>query len=401
MPKLLTSAPRYRRHKATGQAVVRLDGRDIYLGKHGTAASREAYKRFLAQWSQHGGQLPAPKHTATVAELVVAYVEFANRYYRKDGKVTDEVRMLKTTLKIVRKLYGRTPAAEFGPLALKACREQMITQDWCRTHINKQVDRVKRAFKWATENEMVPGTVYEALRCVAGLKRGRTEAREGLKVKPISDTDVLATMEHLPAVVADMVQLQRLTGARPGEICDIRPGDINRKADPWEYVPQSHKTEHHDRPRVIFLGPKAQKLLLPYLLRPADSYCFSPREAESKRRAAQHEARQTPINCGNRPGTNRKAKPRRIAGEKYDRNSYARAVRRAAVAAVVGTWSPHRLRHTFATEVRKSYGLEAVQVCLGHSKADTTQIYAERVDGGSKQRRGAAEKSSAGLVKFS
>ena len=44
----------------------------------------------------------------------------------------------------------------------------------------------------------------------------------------------------------------------------------------------------------------------------------------------------------------------------------------------VGTWSPHRLRHTFATEVRKSFGLEAVQVCLGHSQAAVSEIYAER-----------------------
>jgi integrase len=286
--------------------------------------------------------------------------------------------MIKTVLKIVRELYGRTPAADFGPLALKACREQMIDKDWCRSHINKQVDRVKRCFKWATENEMIPGSVYEALRCVAGLKRGRTEAREGRKVMPISDRDIAATINNLQPVVADMVQLQRLCGARPSEICDMRPCDINRKADPWEYVPQSHKTEHYDRPRVVFLGPRCQQLLLKYLLRPADAYCFSPREAEAKRRAALHEARKVPLSCGNRPGSNKKARPCRTPGDKYDRNSYARAVRRAAQKAGVKNWSPHRLRHTFASEVRKQFGLEAVQVCLGHSQARVSEIYAQR-----------------------
>jgi hypothetical protein len=93
----------------------------------------------------------------------------------------------------VSELYGRTGAAEFGPLALKACREKMIEADWCRTHINKQIDRVKRCFKWATENEMVPDSVYETLRCVAGPKRGRTEAREGRKVIPISDAEIAAS----------------------------------------------------------------------------------------------------------------------------------------------------------------------------------------------------------------
>src|SRR5207253_2014030 len=41
-------------------------------------------------------------------------------------------------------------------------------------------------------------------------------------------------------------------------------------------------------------------------------------------------------------------------------------------------WHPNQLRHTFATRVRKQHGLEAAQVLLGHSRADVTQIYAEK-----------------------
>ena len=41
-------------------------------------------------------------------------------------------------------------------------------------------------------------------------------------------------------------------------------------------------------------------------------------------------------------------------------------------------WHPNQLRHTFATAVRKQHGLEAAQVLLGHSRADVTQIYAEK-----------------------
>jgi hypothetical protein len=91
-------APRYRLHKRTGQAVVTIDGKDIYLGKHRSAASHEAYRRKVAEWMQHGGRLPASKHEATVTELVVAYTEFATGYYRKNGKPTDEVRLIKTAI---------------------------------------------------------------------------------------------------------------------------------------------------------------------------------------------------------------------------------------------------------------------------------------------------------------
>ena len=43
-------------------------------------------------------------------------------------------------------------------------------------------------------------------------------------------------------------------------------------------------------------------------------------------------------------------------------------------------WHPNQLRHTFATKVRRmpDGGLEAVQVLLGHSRADVTQVYAAR-----------------------
>jgi site-specific recombinase XerC len=42
------------------------------------------------------------------------------------------------------------------------------------------------------------------------------------------------------------------------------------------------------------------------------------------------------------------------------------------------TWHPNQLRHSFATEARRRFGLEAAQVSLGHAAADVTQVYAER-----------------------
>jgi len=213
---------------------------------------------------------------------------------------------------------------------------------------------------------------------VSGLRKGRTTAKESKPVLPVEGDALEATLEYLSPTVRAMVLLQRFTGARPSEICELQPGDINRTGKVWEYIPRSHKTEHHDKPRVIFVGPKGQEILLPYLLRSLDAFCFSPTEAEAKRRALQHANRKTPLSCGNRPGRNTKKKPKRRPREKYDVVTYGRAIRRAAEKAGVASWSPHQLRHAFATEVRKTHGLEAVQCCLGHSKAAITEIYAER-----------------------
>src|SRR3954468_10626407 len=42
---------------------------------------REAYNGLKAEWLQNGGQLSTAPHEATVAEVVVAYTEFATGYY--------------------------------------------------------------------------------------------------------------------------------------------------------------------------------------------------------------------------------------------------------------------------------------------------------------------------------
>ena len=42
--------PKYRRHKPTGQAVVTLSGKDHYLGKWNTAASKAEYDRLIGEW---------------------------------------------------------------------------------------------------------------------------------------------------------------------------------------------------------------------------------------------------------------------------------------------------------------------------------------------------------------
>ena len=201
-----------------------------------------------------------------------------------------------------------------------------------------------------------------------------------------------------------MVRLQRLTAMRPAEVCILRPCDIDRSGETWTYRPESHKTEHRDRDRIVFIGPKAQGVLLRYLARDSAMYCFRPIDSEAKRRAEVHTNRKTPLSCGNRPGSNRRSKPRRSAGECYTTASYRRAINRGCDKAFPHPklgyklrssftdaekrelrkwqsqhhWSPNQLRHTAATEIRKHYGLEAAQVILGHSQLGVTQVYAER-----------------------
>src|SRR5262249_19872488 len=134
---------------------------------------------------------------------------------------------LRDAIKIVRELYGHTAAKDFGPLALKACRQKMVEKGWSRTYTNHQIGRVRRIFRWAAEEELLPASVHQNLLPVAGLRFGKTAARETKKVRPVTPEQVAATLPFLPPAIRAMVQLQQLTGARPTEICLIRPLDLD------------------------------------------------------------------------------------------------------------------------------------------------------------------------------
>ncbi|MCA9261283.1 MAG: tyrosine-type recombinase/integrase [Planctomycetales bacterium] len=378
MPKLIHAIPRYRKHRASGQAVVTLSGIDHYLGPHGTAASRREYDRLVGEWLARDRRTLRGDSQTTVAMLLAAYWKHAKRYYRTGAKSTGEIEALKVALRPLKRLYAVTPADDFGPLALCALREQLISEGRSRTGINQAIGRIRRVFKWGVAQQLVSPEVWHALQSVDGLRQGRTAAKETEPVRPIDDATVDATLKHASDVVGDMVRLQRLTGARPTEICDIRPCDIDRTGDVWLYRPESHKNSHRGKDRVIPLGKRAQGILLRRLARDSEAYCFSPADAEAKRRAVQHAQRKTPLSCGNAPGRKKPRKTSRTIGGRYDVNSYRRAIHRACDAAGVPRWSPNRLRHAAATQVRKQFGLEAAQLLLGHAQADVTEIYAER-----------------------
>jgi site-specific recombinase XerC len=66
------------------------------------------------------------------------------------------------------------------------------------------------------------------------------------------------------------------------------------------------------------------------------------------------------------------------SGKWFDRQSYPKAIAKACKRHGIQHWHPNQLRHTTATKVRQQFGLEAAQVIHGHSRADVTQVYAER-----------------------
>jgi integrase len=371
--------PKYRHYKPKNLAMVVIRGKAHYLGRYDSPESWESYHRLLADFhssspvASPSPDPPDPDVGPTIDELLIGYWDrHVTSYYVKDGRPTSEQDNIRQALRFVRSLYGQTPAREFGPLALKAVRRTMIDAGRCRKLINKDTHRVRGMFRWAVGEELYPGPSMQALDEVMALEKGRSDAKERPPVAAVAEEVVQATLPHLSPQVAAMVRLQLLSAARPGEVAAIRPRDVDRSdAGCWIYRPGSHKTQHHGKERVIFLGPRAQEVLRPWLDRAPDAYCFSPAEVIAGRLA-----RESSGGAASSRGTRPAARPK--IGGRYTKDSYRVAIQRACRRAKVPVWTPHQLRHTRATTIRREYDIEAAQIILGHSKPDTTVIYAER-----------------------
>ena len=364
--------------------MVRLNGRDHYLGKHGTEASQEAYRRLVAEWLTTGADVSGHPISEvqplglSSGEMVLAFWAHAEGYYRRaDGTPTGEIDNFRHALRPLRRLYAHTPARDFGPKTLKAVRQDMIGSGLCRNVVNQRVGKIVRVFKWATENEWIPTDVHHALSAVSGLKKGRSEARESRPVKPVPWSSVEVIRPHVSRQVWAMIELQCHLGMRPGEVTIMRAGDLDMSGKLWIYVPERHKTEHHDKDRRRHLGPKAQDILRPWLRPDPSAYLFSPRAAAEERGADRRRDRRSPMTPSQRAWS-RKVQARRSPGEFYDTRAYAYAIHRGCKKAGVPVWRPNRPRHNAATAIRKRFDIETARAVLGHEDVDTTTIYAER-----------------------
>ena len=192
-------------------------------------------------------------------------------YRRDDGAPTGKVQAMRHALRPLKLHYGPILARDFGPGALKGVRQMMIDgydhprfgpqKRSCRTAVNAKCTRIRRMFKWAVENELVPASVLHGLQAVHALKRGRTTAAESDPFQPVARGVVDDTLPILRPLIADMVKLLLETGMRPGELVIIRVCDIDMSWSVWLYRPASHKTARHGRERIVPIGSRGQEII--------------------------------------------------------------------------------------------------------------------------------------------
>lgn len=365
-------------------------------GDYGSGESLAEYERILGILRVNHGRLPPPSQgiDLSINEIAVSYLErkVEVHYVDAGGNPTGEQDCQRQALMPLLRLYGSTIAKDFGSVELRALQGAMSTGSWlsaaevkerqsrgcpigwCRRLVNRNIGRIRSLFRWAVCEKFVPPSLLVELQAVDPLKQGRG-ARESDPVLPVDPETVQKTLPKLPPHVRDMVLFQLHTGARPGEVCSMRLGDIDRGSPVWILRPQSHKTAHHGHVRFVAIGPRAQAVLAPRLegLAP-DDFIFSPARQDAEIKAAKRAARKTSVQPSQRD--RRKANAPRKPRAKYTPNPYARAVARACLAAGVPHWHPHQLRHTAALLIEREHGAEAARATLGHKTLNMTLHYA-------------------------
>lgn len=304
------------------------------------------YKKACAELMKARSAEPVKvDNSPTVAELYLAFYHWARSYYVKKGKPTTEPGSIKDACRIAARMFGRTKARDFGTKALLAVRQAMIDKGWERNHINKQIDRIRRMFRWAVEQELLDDVVWLRLKSVKRLPKGRGIPEER-DIPPVPDDVFEATARHLPGTLAHLARVHRLIGCRADEACAMRVCELEqRPGKAWIFRPEGSKNAAKH-----YVGPRARAILGPLIEGLGDEeFIF-----KTRKRGAGH----------------------------WSTASYRRAVTRICKQHKIPRWSPLMVRKAAAQEVRDQHprGIEATQARLDHEDISVSQLYAWQKD---------------------
>lgn len=329
--------PRKIVHKGGEQ--LKWGGKTYYLGPAGSEKAKQRYLQLLQIWQSDPFAVPVTPTDFLVSELCREYLVAAPMAPGEKDKHRRGIELLL-------ELHSETPVERFGPQALAGWRDWLAERKpaLSRAYIGHLLRYTRAVWKWGVERERVPAATWHALLAVRGLRADR--GKPPRKTGEVTAERFRAVVDQLPASARGLLELLRFTGARPSEVCGLRPVDVDKSALPWRYSPREHKTAGRGKSRTILFGPKARAVLV------------------------RHEPRgeNVPYFLNRR-------------GSAYNRNSIHYLIARLCKRTGTPGFSPYSLRHQRATEVRAEHGIEAAGAVLGHSRVSTTELYARRNEG--------------------
>ena len=368
-----------------------------YHGQWGLAATKQAYLRWCAELlTEDVTPSIVPEHEPVVADLVNAMIKHSLSYYRDPvtGKPTSQLGVIKSALREL-DLYLEIKIKDFKPSTLVAVRAAIMHRDimpqsegtpkkkLCISSVNNAIVKIRQMFKLGVEWELVPPEIYQALACVAHLNwRTAPTLRNPDKIAPVPVEYFPLIMPHLKPLYQALLKVHIETGMRVKELCSMRWSEIT-EVEPgvlWCYSPAEHKNSHRGDTRTIYI-----KQHFIDLMKSVRKPLWDADAVWCQRGVGRHAGYSGMISADSYAraieGAQKRYNEGRIsisAGNRTDRKQKYKYT--SAKRVPMAHWTPLQIRHTYATQVRRTHGLEGAQAVLGHSTIDATQIYAEKRD---------------------
>ena len=414
----------YRLHKGKNQGYVQYprqcDDRrpqETFPGEYGSPESQAAYEKSLAYFLTHGTLPPWIKQSTPPPEAfepqrggAVTVAQLCQEFFAAQGPgyCASERAAFRVVIERLCSLHAATPVDQFRRPMLRHVRQQMVELGNSRRYIDCHVTRIRGMFDWGVDEDLVPPEIAAGLKSLRRLKP--REAPSYPPVEPVADAVVAQTLPHLPTEAADLVQLLRLSAARPSELMGLKAGDIiQTRPDLWEYHPAEHKTVDHGYDRCIYFGPQAIAILQRLIdergpralllvqpdwegLKAQHSWDAGERllklfheggwkSSPSWWEYVKENSRQLVGLAPSRAqAVFRRAKlgakrPRSKAGKPWNRHRFAQLIQRTCEKHGIEHWTPYQLRHAAACQAVQHGSLAAAQRILGHKLATTTDHY--------------------------
>ena len=379
--------PKLGHHKSSGQARVVLSGVEHYLGPWGTAQAHERYAAVVRQWLADGKRPMRKDPTVVQAAMTfrslfdqfLAQADATGRYW-KNGTPTTQRSHFDRVARSLEACLGRLPISKVTEATMITWRDVLErNRAMTRSGINRLVAAAMQVMRWGRTRGLVPKIVWADIAVLEPLKRGEVGDRpeKGRPRRAVTAEEAEKVAACASPQIAAMIRLQSLTGMRPGEVCAMRWGDIQKSPIPgdvtgsWIYLVPNGKTAHHGHVTRYVLPPAAQRVLEQFPALPLASI-FSPASAMTERRTRLRAARKNKVQPSQRQ---RDADAPRDYASRWGLNEYRHAVERACLAAGIQRFTPHELRHGFVTWAANNLSLTAAAAAANHRNLTTTQGY--------------------------
>lgn len=359
-------------------AFIYVGRKKVYLGRPGTIEfdreKEKAFKLLAALATTDNRQTrktPVRRGSHLTAKSAVERLSmrpYANSY-PIDSLFTDYLRSRKAVrmntadksriINIQRWLNEWFPTADgdnFDQFDLETFRQRMegLTyisggkrKKYCRLSINKTVSALKKVLKWGVLENKFNSENFHKIALVPQLQMGETTAPESERKVLVNDSDVAATLPYMSEKYADIIRIQRITGMRTGEICELSNDTIDeityRAQGVAIFRPRHHKNAHRGHQRQIPLTRDALEILSKY--RGNEPYLFMTED-------------------GNKMTTQRI--------DRKVRNAVQRAIKDGVIAR---PWTPYDLRTKRITDELLKGNVKRAQHIAGHRTLNTQQYY--------------------------